>query len=445
MKKLIILTLIVALLFGNAVHGTVVVNETSRVDDEVERTVDFINGIRSVDLDVSATLKEMALNHSKYMYYNEAFSMIEDSEKVYYRGKYPWDRAVYYKYDKPYVYEFISRSVSNYKDGILDIINNPYSRSFVLDPLYSDIGMSEFNGYYTYTLGGKLRTAETIFVYPFNGQQDVPVNWTNRYHIDPYEGMTIDRTKVGLPLTFTLYSDTKKVVSTTVNSIYIRELNTKRRISTKIITPESDRNLTNHLVVLPLEPYKYNTTYEVHIDVSFNGINYTYDGTFKTASSLPALADVKYMTRGDAIKKIINLEDLRLTKLEPFSLKFKDVDINSELAIYVNTAYEYNIIKGISDSEFGPKLNITTEQAYAILVRAYEAQYGVIVPSEADKNLSQYTDRSSISSWALSTIYKAGRIGLIPDSTVYLNPDTYLSEVAFNEMLQRFADLLDQL
>lgn len=436
-------TILIILLSLLMISTSILANneETTRTDDAVERTVDYLNKLND-QYTINEDLKLMALNHSKYMYFNEQFTSIEENGLLYYRGRTVRDRATTYNYGKSYIYEFINKSNKTYLEGIEAIINNPYSRGLLFDPLYTEIGMNSHEGYYTFIVAGQQRSGETTMVYPLNKQENVPIVWENNFGLNPYSSLSYDKTAFGLPITFSLYSDSKKVQKTTVKNIQVTEKESGKKIATEILLPETDRNLSNSIVILPLEAYKSNTTYEVIIDINFDSNPHYYKGEFTTARQNSMTTNKVLLTRGEAIKKLINIEKLSLNRIEPFRLKFTDINIKSDLGMYINTAYEYGIIRGISETQFGPNLNMTYEQAYAILVRAYEIKYGTIILVENDKRLNQFSDRHLISSWAHNTIYKAVKINLVDITNKQLTPTTHITEEKFNELLAIFTSLL---
>ncbi len=99
-------------------------------------------------------LKEMAINHSKYMNENKSFSTVEVQDKINYKGRFPWDRANYVGYEGNYVYEFIVRDIKNFNSGVSQVINDPIKRTILFNPLYEDIGMGMENGYASFVIGG---------------------------------------------------------------------------------------------------------------------------------------------------------------------------------------------------------------------------------------------------------------------------------------------------
>jgi hypothetical protein len=442
-NKILMIVLIITLLFSFSVNSFASI-------DEVERTIEYINDIRDSlgipSLESNSKLKDLALDHNKYMYYNHTFSSIEESGNLYYRGRYPWDRASYFLYQKQFVKELLNNNNSTYTDGIIDFINNPYSRINILDPLYEDIGMSTFEGLYTYELGGEERNKNYTIIYPYNNQINVPINWENNYSVDPYEYLDVESTACGMPITYTYYSDTYKIDYFDDINITITNQVTDKNIKFEVLTPSNDRYLNNSIIILPLEKYDYNTTYEVKLNMDIYFTNYrllTVNKTFsfqtEDAEKVSQTSE-SFLTRAEFTEELIKAS--KYTILEPFEIKFHDIDIKSVRAKYIYTAYVNNIIKGISDNLFGPDLNITKEQAYVMLMRAYIDQYGDVTYV----NKSPINDFNKVSSYAGDSICKAYVLGLlITDKNNNLLPSDYLTENEFYEILERYNEIIDNL
>lgn len=86
--------------------------------------------------------------------------------------------------------------------------------------------------------------------------------------------------------------------------------------------------------------------------------------------------------------------------------KFSDVNSSEWFAAYVNTAYSYGIINGVSETEFDPNGRITTEQACVMIERAAKlCGMENNLDEVAVRNiLSEFTDYMSVSDWAKSSV-----------------------------------------
>ena len=88
---------------------------------------------------------------------------------------------------------------------------------------------------------------------------------------------------------------------------------------------------------------------------------------------------------------------------------FSDISPDSWYSPYVNTLYENEIIKGVSENLFAPDKEITREEAAVILMRAYEKFTGAL----PQKTGFRFYDDSSISQWASDFVYGATSLSVI--------------------------------
>ncbi len=85
---------------------------------------------------------------------------------------------------------------------------------------------------------------------------------------------------------------------------------------------------------------------------------------------------------------------------------FEDVTANDWFYNYVNTAYCYGIIKGVSQSEFNPNGTITREEAAVMVARAASlcGMDTTVETFEARNILSEFFDYVQASHWAISSL-----------------------------------------
>jgi len=417
--------------------------------DEIERTVNAINISREYmslrPLRVNTTLKEMALTHSKYMNHNKTLTSMEQAGKLYFRGRYPWDRANFYKYNKAYVYEFVKKDLNNYMEGYNQLMYDPVTRIVLLDNQYLEIGMNKEKNYFTYLLGGSVRTEDQLVVYPYDGLKNVPLKWQGDSHALLYKNTTTNG-NYGLPITISYYGNPIEKV-TSLKSTITRKDN-GNTINHRIVLPTDFHQLKNTLVLLPLEAYDQNTTYQVKVSLilrlvngSLRYVNETIE--FTTTSNVVKATDSRYLTRALFVEKVLKNQLLGFTLQEPLKLEFKDVDINSTESIYIYTASQENLISGFPDQSFRPLINITKEQAYIILIKAYEKKFPKINISNQDQ-LNQYFDHSKISHWARESLLKAEQLGILINTSKKIEPQSYIKEDEFDQIMALLSKVLQE-
>lgn len=424
-------------------------------DDEIVRTIGQINELRHKYelpfLVYDGFLNKTALTHNLYMKYNSVFSSIEENGKLYFRGRYPWDRALYNGYQNKYVYELLNDKVINYYDGLNQLLQNPYSRYSILDPLYINLGMNKQDDYTTYLLGGSSRNKSYDLIYPYNNQPNVSNVFENKFTINPYSQLpnTDNDADYGIPITYNIYSSDGKVVEYKNIVSSLVNIQTNEVIPTKVITSIEDRNLTNSIMILPLEPYNLGTTYRLRLSadiqfdrqITFDQTNFStrrsidYTGTFTTIKDSSATIQDVYVTREQFVVDL--LKNNNFPTQESLEIIFTDVKINSPNYKYIYTAYINQIVNGYRDGLYRPTANITREQAYTILIRFYEKQVGEIMLSDNERSI-EFTDKNNISIYALEPIYKAKKLGILIDNQFDFLPKTYISVNEFQQIMERY-------
>lgn len=454
MKRLLIICFILILLMNITVSASSVEDIMSGEENEVSRTVMSINESRKEiglePLVISDTLNTMALTHSKYQYYNDSNSSVEESDLLYYRGRYPWDRADYFQYEKNFVYEFVGDIYDNYLQGYMSLLNNPLTRPVLLNPMYDDVGMGTFEGKYTYLLGGNTLESEQSVIYPYNNQTNVEVSYDGELadlvNLDPEE----ENPKSGLPITYTYYGN--DIENFVLELVYLRTTDRTDNVDVKILEPGYLPQMKNTVTAVPREPLAYGTEYRLTLkfklefeDGTIESIHEIID--FTTVESLAQTMAIKFVTRADFTERIMKNSKLDFDLIEPLEMKFSDVDIQSSNSIYIHTASELGIINGYPDGTFGPEWNITKQQAYKILIEAYEKMVEldesknylpIIVTTPESERLIDYSDTNRIASWARDAVEKADELGIIVAQDGYIDPTEFITDDEFDEMMARF-------
>lgn len=410
------------------------INADETEDDEAIRTIEVLNQIREryqiPSLSYSANLTNTAKTHNQYMIYNQSFSSLEEGGKLYFRGRYPWDRASYYGYLLPYVNELISTEVNTMEEGLNRLFDQAASRYALLDPLYRDIGIDQKDKVSSYLLGGEKRDGNFEVLYPYQGQMEVGISSL-------------------IPISYSFYTVEGNIQE--YSNIQASLINTlsNEKIELKIITPNEDRTLINTILLQPLESLNMATTYELHLEGELYFDKFLDLGGFATTNR--KIIDIKssftttenminskesFVTRALFVEELMKKSDFIIKEsLQPI---FPDVNVNATNYKYIYTAYVNNIILGYSDGLYRPGANISREQAYTIMIRAYEKSRGEVVLEENDMILS-FKDVEAISNYALPFLYKAKKLGILNDNRYEFNPSTYISETEFQQILERLS------
>lgn len=429
MKKIIAILLMLTL-FSVSVTATSGAKETSRSVQELNQ----LRKALSLPLfQEDKNLEEAAITHNRYMNYANSLSSIEEAGKTYYRGRYPWDRASYAGYGKSYVTEMIGKGFHNYSEGWKTFLGDPYLRHQLLHPNYTDIGMDRFTDYSTYLLGGEPAKQEYSIVYPYHQQINVPIQ--NKYYFGKNPYQTAQKPEIsGYPITFTYYTE-RKIDKIQVESVSLTRLNTNQRISLTYLS----KQIANTLIILPLSTFDYHSSYRFQITAKI----YFGDGKVESIKQVSQFTtetehqgtktNLRYLTRIDFVKRM--LQALRYELKTGLGIIFKDVSPASPDYKYIYTASSEKLILGTPNGEFLPQANIKEQDAYVVLIRAYEKKKGNIKLTAAD-TISFGNDIPS--EYAKEALRKAVKIGLIDESRKSFDPNHYLSTEEFDVIMRKY-------
>ena len=122
------------------------------------------------------------------------------------------------------------------------------------------------------------------------------------------------------------------------------------------------------------------------------------------------------ITRGDFTKILVTA--LKLTSNEAHG--FADVNESDYYNNEIKAAKAFNLVKGTSNVTFGPKENITRQDAITIIARAIESLG--IPTTELAGDLNAFSDNSAIAPYAKDSFVKLVGLGFVNGSGGKLNP-----------------------
>lgn len=116
---------------------------------------------------------------------------------------------------------------------------------------------------------------------------------------------------------------------------------------------------------------------------------------------------------------------------------FLDVTENDWFYDYVNTAYNYGVINGVSDTEFNPNGTITREEAAVMLARAAKlcGMNTEVEAFEARNILAGFLDYVKASDWAVSSLAFCYDNKILPDDAMEINPKEFVTRAEIAQML----------
>ncbi|MDD6483645.1 MAG: S-layer homology domain-containing protein [Clostridiales bacterium] len=116
---------------------------------------------------------------------------------------------------------------------------------------------------------------------------------------------------------------------------------------------------------------------------------------------------------------------------------FEDVTYEDWFYSYVNTAYAYGIVNGISDREFNPGGTITREEAAVMLQRAaklcgMDTDIDAVLARDV---LAGFLDYVKASDWAFGSLAFCYREGILPDDAMEIKPKEPVKRAEIAQML----------
>lgn len=124
------------------------------------------------------------------------------------------------------------------------------------------------------------------------------------------------------------------------------------------------------------------------------------------------------MTRAEFATIIVNGLGLPVKNENPFN----DVKENDWFFDYVNTAYSYGIILGVSENEFNPQGIITKEEASVMIARASALCGHNTTISNYRNVLSAFSDYKDASDWANDALAFCYKNKLLSDESLTIDP-----------------------
>ena len=122
---------------------------------------------------------------------------------------------------------------------------------------------------------------------------------------------------------------------------------------------------------------------------------------------------------------------------------FNDVTEKDWFYNYVGTAYNYEIIKGVSDNEFNPHGTITREEAAVMVTRAAKlcGMDTTMDNVEIRDALAQFFDYVKASDWSKASLAFCYREKILDDSIMDINPKEAVTRAEIASMVYNMLSL----
>lgn len=173
-------------------------------------------------------------------------------------------------------------------------------------------------------------------------------------------------------------------------------------------------------------------------DWFYESVMYAYDNNLMKGISETEFAPQNNVTRAMLVTVLYRIEKEPATNR---SIPYRDVDMGAYYGNAVSWAMQNSIVTGISENEFAPDVNITREQIAAIMHR-YAQYKGYDVSVGENTNILSYDDAENISEYAIASMQYVVGSGLIKGKSVTtLNPLDNATRAEIAAILQRFTEI----
>ncbi|SMC34179.1 S-layer homology domain-containing protein [Papillibacter cinnamivorans] len=119
----------------------------------------------------------------------------------------------------------------------------------------------------------------------------------------------------------------------------------------------------------------------------------------------------KYTTRAEFSAAIVNALGLTALDTVKTGFPFTDVKADDPNLTGMKIAYQCGIINGTSATTFQPGALITRQDAAAMLMRAFGLGNKRLIPMNTTGTLALFSDRATVSAYAVTTLEQAVRLG----------------------------------
>lgn len=141
------------------------------------------------------------------------------------------------------------------------------------------------------------------------------------------------------------------------------------------------------------------------------------------------------MTRAEFATTIVNALGLP----EKNGIKFEDVTDTDWFSKYIESAYYYGIVRGVSSNQFNPEGTITLEEAAAMMQRAatvagMDSDINILVAKDV---IDKFEDAESVSSWAYPAVGFCIKEGILDCEDGNIMPKELVKRGQIAEMIYK--------
>lgn len=270
--------------------------------------VSTLNQLRNT-LGIQILINNQQLNmaseyHAKYMIETNDIAHEESTTSSYFFGITPMDRVQKVNYNQGQSFvagEVLTFTQGNVDEGLDKLIRAIYHRFILLDPIYSEVGISILkksgNSVLEMVLASKgniyKSTPVKIAIYPYSQQSNVPYVFNANEEIPNPMPSGYDR--VGFPVSIQATSGYK--LNTQMFELY--EKSTNEKIDAKLLTSDTDSHVSSsQAAIIPWKILKPGTIYTVKYKGILQGESLNYQWDFTTSNP----AGINVQVNGEIFK-----------------------------------------------------------------------------------------------------------------------------------------------
>lgn len=229
-------------------------------------------------LRVEPRLCAAAQKHTEYNAANKTTGHFERPQLPGFFGEGPAERLQAFGYCGD-SYEAVCYGYRSVADRIQSLIDAPYHRIPFFQPGSPEVGAGSVGDRITFMF--EMGAAKEVSVYPYKGQEDVPMAWCKIERPDPLRVHPNKPGVAGYPITLTYYGKEVRLSEATAS---LRNA-AGEELPVLVNTPDNDTWLRNAVIVFPAKPLRPSETYTVTVRAkASDGLQIDKTWSFRTSA-----------------------------------------------------------------------------------------------------------------------------------------------------------------
>lgn len=418
-------------------------------------TMDVLNRLRTDlglrTLSMQSALNEAAGAHSVYMDTNRSLSSLERQGKTGFTGVTPIDRMQYAGFAGQSVYELLAYRAEDYGAMLEEALHDPYRRHMLLYPGCDSIGFGSSHDYAELLLGCRddLSWEDTLVLYPYPGQQEVGNCLLKQLTKIPEEVRAASRrSQIGEPVTITYCRAGGDSMEFRNLSISFMDTKQGREVAYFSVLPQENRELSQTLILYPLELYNADTRYEITLTAQvFEDGEQVADIEQKWSFTSSGPDSIGEISRLEALVSLAQIFEISSEPLEEDPQEFfwdYVYDETDPINCQIYQLLDSRILRKQVDGEnLYAEEGITREQMAIWMMRFLRAYNMDLYYSVQLAYDDTFEDINRCSAEGKVAVQRAYLLGLVRDQGGgKFSPDVYITRTEFDEWLTALSNLL---